>query len=490
MRGFNVVNAKTKWIYAVRCMSFALVTALLLLYASSVLSNGTDNHKFLFQDFYKASKNEVDVVYIGASGASWNWNPTVAFRETGLASQLLASERCPADAMPYLLAEAAKKDPALYVVDVHRFLGATSGDLAAVQSVLVNLRWSRNRLDAADDMLENYSEEEKIMKYSPLYFFHSRWNQLGARDFETVPYDFMGFSMRALSGSGIPAGAESAAAEPAAPKEEQLENLNLFLEKCRGLRGKILFVEAPNDGSLAQYERYIQNLVTQMGCDYLNASEYIDEIGMEDGDYQGGHHLTVYGAEKYTVWLSQYLERAYGIPDRREESGFREKARYEQQYEAYQAYKISHGVMLHKYLESVASPRYCVLIAVKDEASSGLDERDIEKLRNLGFIQTPAGVYRASYAAAESGGELIDEKITAEESGESVAISGILPDGTPFSLESGGYKASNHASVCVDGKEYSVNGRGLNIVVYDNLDHKVIDSAAFDTFLSNKPVTR
>ena len=59
--------------------------------------------------------------------------------------------------------------------------------------------------------------------------------------------------------------------------------------------------------------------------------------------------------------------------------------------------------------------------------------------------------------------------------------SGSLADGTPFIIQSAGLAAGNYASIIVNGTEYAVNARGINIVVYDNLAKEVIDSVAFDT---------
>ena len=36
-------------------------------------------------------------------------------------------------------------------------------------------------------------------------------------------------------------------------------------------------------------------------------------------------------------------------------------------------------------------------------------------------------------------------------------------------------------SILINGKEYAVNSRGLNIVVYDNINKCVVDSICFDT---------
>ena len=47
-------------------------------------------------------------------------------------------------------------------------------------------------------------------------------------------------------------------------------------------------------------------------------------------------------------------------------------------------------------------------------------------------------------------------------------------------MKSIGYSDGNVASVMIEGKECSVNRRGLNIVVYSHYQDKVIDSVNFD----------
>ncbi len=465
-------------------VKIALFLLLLICFVSlldRILANGTDNHKYLFRDFYDAPADEVDVVYMGPSSAGWSWNPAVAYHENGVGSQLLTSERLPADAFPYLLKEAALKRPKLYIIDAEQLLGSLSGDFAAVQSVLINLRRSANRQDAASDMLENYSKEEQQVRYLPLLYFHNRWKEVSRRDFEPVDYDFMGFSLRSVQGSEMPQGREQLEAPPQELSKEHVENLEEVLRVCGQLDGKVLFMIAPNDGGSAGAYSSIRGRVEAAGFDYLNASAYLEEIGMEPGDFEGGRHLTAYGAEKYTTWLSGWITQTYGLKDRRAEAGYQEAQRYEETYQAYQKEKIGRGVMFGKYLETILNPRYSVLLAVRDEASQGLGEEILQKLRQFGLEQTPAGRYRASYYAVVDQGNLLLEQATEAESNEMLHASGTLADGTPFILQSAGWNAGNYASMIVNGIEYAVNARGINIVVYDNLTKEVIDSVAFDT---------
>ena len=52
------------------------------------------------------------------------------------------------------------------------------------------------------------------------------------------------------------------------------------------------------------------------------------------------------------------------------------------------------------------------------------------------------------------------------------------------------YKYGNLASICINGEEYAVNKRGVNIVVFDMNRQKVVDSVAFDTHVPKLTCTR
>jgi len=230
--------------------------------------------------------------------------------------------------------------------------------------------------------------------------------------------------------------------------------------------------------------------VTEAGFDYLNASACLDEIGIEEGDFEGSTHLTVYGAEKYTAWLSEYIQETYDLPDHREDRDFREAERYEEAYEDYREYVIRNGEMFNQYLSFIADPRYSVLVAARDEASSGLSEENREKLRALGLEASLEDAFRSSYIAVIDQGELVLERLTEADSTESLFEKGTLKDGTPYFIFSAGYSAGEQSRIIVGGVDYSVNRRGLNFVVYDNEKHTVIDSVVFDTYSTKLSANR
>ncbi len=480
---------RNTFLQGIKVVAFLVVLVILWDIVNAIFVNGPDSHKYLFKNFYEAPVDEVDVVYMGASSTCWNWNPVVAYHENGVASQMMGSERLAPDALPYLIKEARQKDPKLYIVDAQRLVG-TSNDFIGAQGAITNLRISKHKMDAMKDILEEYTDEEKLWGYFPIAYFHNRWKSLGYKDFKPADYDFLGYSMRAVAGTALPQGKEQLDAEPRTLNGWQLENLNKVLRVCSQLDGQVLFVIAPNNDGNAGYYRYIQDVVTKAGFDYINAKGYLEEMGIEIGDMRDISHLTMYGAEKYTTWLSGVVAEKYNLPDRREQANYKSAVLYESEYEDYIENKVNHGVMLGKYLESITETRYSVLIAARDEASAGLNNEIVERLRKLGLRTTPAGGYRSAYLGVVDHGNLLLEQVGEPEGTEPLQASGALADGTPFILQSGGNQSSNHASIIVDGVEYAVNSRGLNIVVYDNFAHKVIDSVAFDTFDQSLAATR
>ncbi|MFP3154164.1 hypothetical protein LQZ18_06960 [Lachnospiraceae bacterium ZAX-1] len=415
---------KAQLIAGLKVTGFVAALVLLTTLISTVLANGKNDYKFSFKDFYSASANEVDVVYMGASSTNWNFNPVVAYHENGVASQLMGSAALPADAMPYLLKEASIKKPSVYIIDVQRLMGQLSDDFAAAESVIVNLRLSQNRLGAAKGLLETYTDEEKMSGYFPLGYFHGRWKNLSRNDFVPADMDFMGWNMYMTNSGKLPAGKEALVVAPNDPGVAYIENLNKVFEVCKGLDGKVLFMVSPNDVDTGYgYNNFIRDEVTKAGYDYLDASGYIEEIGIGLGDFAMGAHLTMYGAEKYTKWLSGVLMEKYGLPDRREQRGFKLNDRYESVYQNYLESKVKHGDMLSKWLESINTPRYSVLIAIRDEATTGLNEDLLYRLSAFGLTDLK-GRFQSSYVAAIDGGSLLYEEISEPESANSITADG------------------------------------------------------------------
>ncbi|MCD7729753.1 MAG: hypothetical protein LUI60_07590 [Clostridia bacterium] len=120
-----------------------------------------------------------------------------------------------------------------------------------------------------------------------------------------------------------------------------------------------------------------------------------------------------------------------------------------------------------------------VFIAVKDNGGKNFTSSANRFWQELGFKTEMDWLGWNSFVG------IYDDKIVMEKGGvrgDSCEYKGGYAS-LKIELQSKTYAKGNLASIQINGKEYAVNGRGINIVVYDNELCQVADSVCFDTFL-------
>ncbi len=139
---------------------------------------------------------------------------------------------------------------------------------------------------------------------------------------------------------------------------------------------------------------------------------------------------------------------------------------------------LNNIVDLNVYLEAVKDPRYIVFISAKDDATFSLNDEVISRLMSLGIELDFGSHFRDSIVAI-----CHKEGTIVKASDQPILENGDWPEyDLSYSVYSAGDKCGNLSSIEINGVDYSVNERGLNIVVYDTDSRKIIDSVAFDTY--------
>lgn len=143
---------------------------------------------------------------------------------------------------------------------------------------------------------------------------------------------------------------------------------------------------------------------------------------------------------------------------------------------------------LDKYLEALALLEdHTIFIAIADEGTNVLTEQNMENLRALGVETELIGAYRNSYYAVITPDGVVEEISDTS----MISCKGELTDGKSYRVASTSYTArvvnsvyslESTCSITINGREYAVSGRGLNFVVYDNAQHRVVDSSVYDTY--------
>ena len=127
----------------------------------------------------------------------------------------------------------------------------------------------------------------------------------------------------------------------------------------------------------------------------------------------------------------------------------------------------------HDFLNGINAKHTSIIISVRDEGFRGLTPLLAEDLKSFGLTADLINNPWCSYCAVvQSSG------VTEELSKKEISITGIV-DGLSYNIISACYGAGDKSSIMLDGREWSLNMRGMNIVLVE--DGKVVESVSFDT---------
>lgn len=339
-----MASAKIKKIFdnkAVRVVLFVIIAALLLVYLNRVFTIGnSDSNKQIFNGFYAEEEETIDVMYLGTSATNRYFIPPMAYDETGIAAFDLATMGLPMFFVPDMIDEVEKtQSPQLYIIELRNVL-KTKNDItdAHIRRVTDSMPSSANKYEALDKALK-YTEgatgersnidESPIDYLIPVVKYHSK---LAAG--EITPEDFKPWSVKnttkgyvlsdlTLQQKPYEPPVYSDEYEELAPEME--EALIATLDRCDQLDAEVMFVLSPyamRKNVQAKFNTAIE-IVEERGYTVLdcNHKEVTDAMGIDwQHDLYNSKHVNFQGAEKFTKYLTAYLDEHYDLPDRRGDS--------------------------------------------------------------------------------------------------------------------------------------------------------------------------
>ncbi|MCM1168172.1 MAG: hypothetical protein NC401_19480, partial [Ruminococcus sp.] len=134
---------------------------------------------------------------------------------------------------------------------------------------------------------------------------------------------------------------------------------------------------------------------------------------------------------------------------------------------------------IDQYLDMLMSIKdeYLIVMGVRDTPGSQMSEETIRLIHLLGFSNFTKELWRM-YAGVCNNGEMLCDLAGASPE-VPVNYSASVP-GTELSVSSSAWRAGNKCEIIINGENYAVNIRGINIAVYDVENKKLIDSIGFD----------
>ena len=313
----------------------AFVIGFILL--SYLLRPVTNNRRIICG--YYAEEN-TDVVFVGGSDCYTAWQPLRAWEEYGFTSYNYAIDALQPQVIKYMLEEVRKEQtPELYVIDLRPF---TYGDLISHQEGIRNIERVAPFRNFADNIKYSQNRYELIRNCAPeaegewTYHFdiakyHNALN--GIITGENWQYIFN--EKKSVSRGFYPYDRSNPIElfETGGIEEEQIlvdyidELFIDLLDYCKDNKLQVIFLVYPYSGQAATQQKYnyMERKVSEYGFDYLDISDYLDEIALDVSvDFYDIDHLSLLGSDKVSDFIGGYIDARYDLPDNRSNAEYAE----------------------------------------------------------------------------------------------------------------------------------------------------------------------
>lgn len=447
--------------------------------------------------FYEIPKNSADVLFLGSSHGVTAFIPQELYNNYGITSYNLSCEQQNLVVSYYWLKEALRyQKPKVVVLETfYLFNDQFETSEAYIRKAIDYMKWGSVKVQAINDICTIDTNQSKNSYYFTNQRFHTRWSELSENDFTYSQmkshYELKGFSTmfnQINENDYVPLSIDESLekANTVALMQQYLESIS---ELCAKNDIDLIFVKNPTTSQKIGRYNTTKQLADTLNIEFydFNTLPLYDDIDFsfaEDMIDRG--HVSLTGAIKITNYLGNILQTDYNIAPQVNETW--ENTRY-----AYSCLlcnaSLKHIPDIETYLDrlNLMKDNYSIFIAVKNDAVDCLNDDVIRKFNSLGLSFDLREKYGTSYIAVISADSIYEDIQNAPIEAKGTVRNGIVR----YQISSAG-SACEHSSCSIqlDGIEYAKGGKGLNIVVYDNLTKDVIDQVSFDTAAPELPSLR
>lgn len=450
-----------------------------------------------YETFYELSPNTLDYIVLGSSIGYNSISPMQIYAQEGYTGYILSSPAQPIELSYYWLQEACKYQKPKYVFyDVKPLL---YGESERVNGWIVRgmtyMKPSRLKIKAAIEC--KLPEMTEIELISPIYRFHSRWRELIEEDFDIdVHYDYckgarLQYAIQTYTNKDfgnqnnqLHYFDENALFQIRGISDKNIEFFDKMYSFCKERDITLIPLQCPtlywDDYSISVIKNFLQEYELELldiSADEININWSIDTL-------DSGNHVNYWGNCKTSNYLAKYLNDKQKLTDHKSDPVYErwndDLIKYEKKEEENLR---SDEEKILTFLQSIekSKDKLCIIISVKDEMCTNWNGNLQNFMERLGLHSDFYNNIQNSYIGIIDGGEVKMDKFaqcplvvdTTIKLNDEISINA--------EIKSGGYVYGNISRIKVEGKDYSMNSRGMNIVVIDKDMGKVLSSVCIDT---------
>jgi len=299
---------------------------------------------------YYEKENSLDMIYIGGSACFTFWEPLRAWKNSGIASFNFAHDTMTPQAIKHFIIEAQKtQKPKLWIIDLRPFQYADenySDEILEknmyceipVRKSTDSLSYSENRTQLINKSTTDFSK--RLEYYFDISKNHTEWAKLafylflkgGIKDGSyvldyvdnVVKNPFKGYYFVPKTKS-VEFTDYSNIAESVKIDDDANKCFIDLLDYCKEENLEVLFVVHSyiQEKEDKKEFNYMKEVIDKYGFGFINTNDYYGEMGLDYSfDFYNENHVNIFGAEKYTDFLSQYILKNYELPDRRDDVNY------------------------------------------------------------------------------------------------------------------------------------------------------------------------
>lgn len=281
--------------------------------------------------FYGEKDNSLDMVYIGGSASFVYWEPLRAFEKEGIASYNYGANTIQAELYKTMIKEVFKtQKPELIVIDARAFQYREKDQPpteVAYRNVLTGMPFSINKIQFIKDNVKKYiNDDNKLSYYFDIMKYHRDTKDMTINTQLKMAYNLYtnenkGFyfvpkvqKQHKIINNDI---------KNKQPIDKETENILIdLLEYIKTTDCNYMFVVSPyvELRSHKQNFNYIAEIIEKYGYTFLDCNDYYEEMQLDfDKDLYNYAHVNIYGADKYTDFLTKKIKEKYNLPNRIDE---------------------------------------------------------------------------------------------------------------------------------------------------------------------------
>lgn len=516
-----------------RMIVFILVGMLIFIYLNKVLIP-SHNYPLSIENMgmniseLESKKHNLDVLFLGSSHMEFGISPMRLYEKYNMVTYCGATSGQPIEMSYYLLKKYYEEGNAvdLVILDAISLFTDNYAEYR-YRNIMDNRRFNINEIEVIESFSKNIAEDnnevdklEVIASFVfPIIKYHDRWQNITSESFNKKNnlYFMQGFvgasemnpawaSVESANfitrqiceengivfhniiskSSNYTASVSDEEYYLIKPSEEKIKYLIMISDLCQKHGGKFLLTKIPVMTNPTDYKeawsyyRYenVKKIAEQQSINYFDLM-YDGKIDIDwnHGTCDCGAHLNMLGAEQTTDFIGEYLKNNYTF-EKKDSNEYDSKIVLYRKYTDMAHIKMSYKFERYLELLNNSNHDFIVIISAKDDMCTALSEKDITALELLG-LQTDFKKLKASnsFIAIIDDGVVEYEGVSNRQQDYTTKISY-----EKLFVSSAGYLSGNTSSIKINDKEYSMNHRGINIVVFDKESGIVIDSAYCDTW--------